>query len=206
QTHYIMRTAFLSRIDNRWLRLSVFLPFCLSFGYVTPIQAELNPSSLNTIHRSHENLQPRAEVSVSGRVTDSQGGPIPGVTVSVQGTSIGTATDMDGYYALVVPEGSILVFSFIGYETQTHALDGRSVLDVMLIEDMASLEEVVVIGYMTQRKADLTGAVAVVSEEDIRKNNFSNVLQSLQGKVPGMYITGDGNPVGNVNVQIRGLT
>lgn len=201
-----MRTAFLSRIDNRWLRLSVFLPFCLSFGYVTPIQAELNPSSLNTTHRSHENLQPRAEVSVSGRVTDSQGGPIPGVTVSVQGTSIGTATDMDGYYALVVPEGSILVFSFIGYETQTHALDGRSVLDVMLIEDMASLEEVVVIGYMTQRKADLTGAVAVVSEEDIRKNNFSNVLQSLQGKVPGMYITGDGNPVGNVNVQIRGLT
>jgi TonB-linked SusC/RagA family outer membrane protein len=71
---------------------------------------------------------------------------------------------------------------------------------------MQNLDEVVVVGYMTQRKADLTGSVAVISSKELEKNNFSNVLQSLQGKVPGMYITGDGNPVGNVNVQIRGLT
>src|SRR5690606_9090684 len=132
--------------------------------------------------------------------------PIPGVTVSVQGTSTGTATNIDGKYALTVPEGATLVFSFIGYETRRVEVGERSVIDVVLNEDMASLDEVVVVGYMTQRKADLTGAVAVVSEEDIRKNNFSNVLQSLQGKVPGMYITGEGNPVGKVNVEIRGLT
>ena len=154
----------------------------------------------------YEKKSALAEATVSGRVSDSNSEPIPGVTVSVQGTTTGTATDMDGRYSIIVPDGSTLVFSFIGFETQTLLVAGRTVIDVVLAEDMASLDEVVVVGYMTQRKADLTGAVAVVSEEDIKKNNFSNVLQSLQGKVPGMYITGDGSPVGNVSVQIRGLT
>lgn len=146
------------------------------------------------------------DVVVRGRVVDQFGEPIPGVTVSVEGTSTGTATDLDGQYTLSVPEGSTLIFSFIGFETQRIAVGGQSIIDVELNEDISSLEEVVVVGYMTQRKADLTGSVAVVSNKEIEKNNFSNVMQSLQGKVPGMYITGDGNPVGNVNVQIRGLT
>lgn len=207
-----MRTAFLvlGRIGDRWLYLLLLLPFYLSFGYPIPAQGgadpDVFPEMRGNFHRSYTSGKPQADISVSGTVTDSRGTPIPGATVSVQGTSVGTATDIDGHYALIVPEGATLVFSFIGYETQSHALDGRSVIDVVLDEDLASLDEVVVIGYMTQRKADLTGAVAVISEEDIKKNNFSNVLQSLQGKVPGMYITGDGSPVGNVNVQIRGLT
>src|SRR5690606_8815271 len=168
------------------------LLFCFSFGYVTPsigtvsstiLSASIiNPEEVPLIYEITKAL----EHTVSGTVTDSQGMPIPGVTVSVQGTSTGTATNIDGKYALTVHEGATLVFSFIGYETRRVEVGERSVIDVVLNEDMSSLDEVVVEGYIAQRKADFTEAVSVVSEEGIRMNNFSNVLQSLQGKVPGM--------------------
>src|SRR5690606_24486145 len=105
------------------------------------------------------------DVTVSGTVTDQNGDPLPGVTVSVPGTTIGTATDLDGGYSLSVPEGSTLVFSFIGFETQQVAIGDRSVIDVVMSEDMASLDEVVVVGYGTQQKSDLTGAVGSVKSE-----------------------------------------
>src|SRR5690606_17924612 len=92
------------------------------------------------------------EVTVSGTVVDNNGEPIPGVTVSVPGTSTGTATDLDGRYALTVPEGSTLVFSFIGFETQQVEVGDRSVIDITLMEDMTSLDEVVVVGYGTQSR------------------------------------------------------
>src|SRR5690554_632064 len=91
-----------------------------------------------------------AEVEISGTVTDINGEPIPGVTVSVERTSTGTATDLEGRYSIVAPEGSTLVFSFIGFETQRIAVGDRTVLDVVLNEDLASLDEVVVEGYGTQ--------------------------------------------------------
>src|SRR5690606_24400962 len=106
------------------------------------------------------------DVTVTGTVTDAQGEPIPGVTVSVPGTGIGTATDIDGRYSLTVPEGSSLVFSFIGYESQTIAIGDQSVINVTLAEDMASLEEVVVVGYGVQQKKEITGAVASVNSEN----------------------------------------
>src|SRR5690606_36153916 len=87
------------------------------------------------------------DVSVRGTVRDSSGEPIPGVTVSVQGATIGTATDLDGSYSLVVPDGATLIFSFIGFESQLVAVGSQTVIDVVLVEDMASLEEVVVVGY-----------------------------------------------------------
>src|SRR5690606_10500088 len=98
-----------------------------------------------------------ADVTVTGTVRDASGEPIPGVTVSLTGTSTGTATDLDGRYALTVPEGSTLVFSFIGFESQSIAIGGRSIIDVTLSEDISSLDEVVVVGYGIQRKANLTG-------------------------------------------------
>src|SRR5690606_3777199 len=85
-----------------------------------------------------------ADVTVTGTVVDQNGEPIPGVTVSIPGTGIGTATDIDGSYTVVVPEGSTLVFSFIGFETKTIVVDDKSIIDVTLTEDMASLDEVVV--------------------------------------------------------------
>src|SRR5690606_7637341 len=101
------------------------------------------------------------QITVRGKVTDANGDPLPGVTISVPGTTIGTATDLDGVYSLSVPEGSTLVFSFIGFQSQTIAVGGRSVVNVTLSEDLASLDEVVVVGYGTQKKSDLTGSVSV---------------------------------------------
>src|SRR5690606_30572453 len=105
------------------------------------------------------------DVTVTGTVTDVTGEPIPGVTVSVQGTARGTATDLDGKYALSVPEGSTLVFSFIGFESQSITVGDRSIIDVVLSEDVAALDEVVVVGYGIQRRANLTGAVDQVTSE-----------------------------------------
>src|SRR5690606_10978396 len=107
------------------------------------------------------------DVEVRGQVLDQEGEPIPGATVSVQGTSIGTATDLEGVYSLTVPEGSVLVFSCIGFETQRVPLGGQSIINVTLVEDMASLDEVVVVGYGTMQKRHLTGAVGSVKMDEV---------------------------------------
>lgn len=145
------------------------------------------------------------EVTVSGTVVDSNGEPIPGVTVSVQGTTIGTATDLDGKYSLLVPEGSTLVFSFIGFVSQSIEVGDQSVIDVTLSEDMASLDEVVVVGYGVQRKSDITGAISSISEKALREVPVTNASQMLQGRAPGVYVLNAGNKPGSgMTVQIRG--
>ncbi|GGF25485.1 SusC/RagA family TonB-linked outer membrane protein [Echinicola rosea] len=149
----------------------------------------------------------KLEKTVTGKITDEDGVTLPGVSVLVKGTTTGTVSDIDGNYSIEVPEGeATLVFSFIGYSTQEMAVGNQSTINIQLKENTAQLEEVVVTGYMTQRKADLTGAIAAVSTEEIEKNSYANVMQGLQGRLAGVYITTDGSPVGNVNVQIRGLT
>src|SRR5690606_32189850 len=105
------------------------------------------------------------DVLVSGTVTDNTGNPIPGVTVSVPGTTLGTATDLGGKSSLAVPEGSTVVFSCIGFQSQAVEVGGRSVVDVVLDEDMTSLDEVIVVGYGVQRKSDITGTVASLPKE-----------------------------------------
>lgn len=148
-----------------------------------------------------------ADVTVTGTVTDSSGDPIPGVTVSVSGTTIGAATDLDGKYALTVPEGSTLAFSFIGFATQRIAVGDRSVIDVVLSEDMASLDEVVVVGYGVQRKANLTGAVDQITSEVFENRPISNISQGLVGAVPNLNITMlDGKPTQSPSFNIRGTT
>lgn len=145
------------------------------------------------------------DVTVTGTVTDENGEAIPGVTVSVPGTSIGTATDLDGNYSLTVPEGATLTFSFIGFVTQSIAVGGRSVIDVTLVEDMASLEEVVVVGYGVQKRMNLTGAVDQVSSEVLQGRNVGNLTQSLQGAMPNVNITPlDGKPIQSPSINIRG--
>src|SRR5690606_12844269 len=107
------------------------------------------------------------DVTIRGTVTDQNGSPIPGVTVSVPGTNIGTATDLDGKYTLSVPDGATLAFSFIGFETQSFVVGDQSIIDVRLIEDISSLEEVVVVGYGSVKKSNLTGSVSSVNASDI---------------------------------------
>jgi TonB-linked SusC/RagA family outer membrane protein len=147
------------------------------------------------------------DVTVRGKVIDVSGQPIPGVTVSVPGTTTGTATDLDGNYSLSVPEGSTLVFSFIGFESQSIAIGDRSVIDVTLVEDMANLDEIVVVGYGIQRKANLTGAVDQVTSEVFENRPIPNVAQGLVGAVPNLNIQMfDGKPTQSPSFNIRGTT
>ena len=144
------------------------------------------------------------DVTVSGNVTDENGEPIPGVTVSVPGTTTGTTTDLDGNYTLSVPEGSTLVFSFIGFETQSIAVGDRSVIDVTLSEDMASLDEVVVIGYGTMERKDLTGAVSSVNVEQLENERPQNIQDILRGNVVGMEVGRSMTAKGGGSLELRG--
>ena len=107
------------------------------------------------------------DVTISGTVTNAQGEPLPGVTITVPGTTLGTITDLDGKYSLTIPEGSSLLFSFIGFETQRIAIGSKSVIDVELLEDMASLDEVVVIGYGTMKKSSVTSSITKIENKQL---------------------------------------
>ncbi|MCC9134896.1 SusC/RagA family TonB-linked outer membrane protein [Pontibacter silvestris] len=145
--------------------------------------------------------------TVTGTVTDENGVGLPGVTVVVKGTTQGTATDINGSFTLPeVEDGAVLVFSFIGYETQEVPVNGRSSVDVTLAPDVKALEEVVVVGYGTQRKSDITGSVAVVEPEEMKKYATNDVSQLLQGRASGVNVTSDGQPGAAPNVRIRGIT
>ncbi|WP_192349493.1 SusC/RagA family TonB-linked outer membrane protein [Algoriphagus sp. Y33] len=146
-------------------------------------------------------------VIITGKVTDSEGEPIPGVVVSIQGISSGTVTDIDGNYSIEVAEGATLVFSFIGYETTTVTVGNQTVIDVQLDENLLALEEVVVIGYGTQKKGDVTGSVASVKAEDFVRAPVKDVGQLIQGKVAGLTIgSTSGDPTSGVQVSLRGNT
>jgi TonB-linked SusC/RagA family outer membrane protein len=146
-----------------------------------------------------------ADRPITGRVTDDKGEGLPGVTVLVKGTNLGTNTDMDGKFTVNVPEGATLVFSFVGYKTQEVAVGSQSNVTAQLVTDAAALDEVVVTGYQVQRKADLTGAVSVIKSDEVRDLPSSNPVKNLQGRVPGVSITTDGSPAGNSTVRIRGI-
>ena len=142
---------------------------------------------------------------VTGTVTDADG-PLPGANVVVKGTSNGTTADFDGNYVIDnVPTGAILVFSYIGYTTLEVSVNNRNVVNVALQEDLQNLDEVVVVAYGTSRKKDLTGAVGVVSGEDLAKFPTSTVDQALQGRTAGVQIVSNsGAPGASVTVNIRG--
>lgn len=135
--------------------------------------------------------------------------PLVGVNVYVKGTTIGTTTDIDGKYSIKIPaEQSVLVFSYIGAKMEEYSTKGLMALNVAMKSDATMLSEVVVYtGYMTQKKADLTGSLAMANADDIKKNAAVNPMKSLQGKLSGVHITTNGgNPAEGVTIQIRGLS
>lgn len=146
-----------------------------------------------------------ADITVSGTVTDESGMPIPGATVSVPGTNIGTATDLDGKFSLTVDENAQIVFSFIGFESQTVNVGNRSTINITLVEDTQSLDEVVVVGYGTQEKVNLTGAVGVATSERLQNRPIANVGEGLQGVIPNLNIAPqNGDPSQSPSFNIRG--
>jgi TonB-linked SusC/RagA family outer membrane protein len=142
---------------------------------------------------------------VTGAVTDANGELMIGVNVSVIGTTNGTITDINGQYSISAPANSKLQFSFIGYNTKVVPVNNQNKIDVKLVEDAKTLDEVVVIGYGTVKKRDLTGSVASVNNEALIANPVSNVSQALQGRLPGVSVTAqDGRPGAEVSIRVRG--
>ncbi len=145
-------------------------------------------------------------VTVKGTVTDLNGESMPGVNVLQAGTTNGIITDIEGNYQLSVPSNARLIFSFIGYVTQTVSVDGKTTLNVVMKEDAQALEEVVVVGYGTQRKSDISGSVASVDRESMMRKAPVNIAQGLQGAAAGVLVTAqDGAPEANAAIRIRGV-
>ena len=147
-------------------------------------------------------------VTVKGKVTDSRGEPVIGATVMLSSNqTVGTQTDLSGNYSISVPSSASLIYSCVGYATQTVAVAGRSVIDIVLAEDTEFLEETVVIGYGVQRKSDVTGAIASVKESDLENRTAIDVAQALQGKAAGVQIVNaSGAPGAASSIQIRGYS
>ncbi len=146
------------------------------------------------------------DVIISGTVTDQNGKPLPGVTVMVAGSSTGTVTDLNGKYSVSVPEGSDLVFSFVGYGSETRPIGDQSIINVTLNEDLTALEEVIVTALGIKREAKSLGyATSSVSSEEITINRTPNFMNALQGKVAGVNISSLGTgPAGTSKIRIRG--
>jgi TonB-linked SusC/RagA family outer membrane protein len=145
-------------------------------------------------------------ITVKGIIVDENGEPLHGASVIQKGTSIGTITDFSGSFSLTVPSDATLIVSFIGFKSIEVSIEGRTELGtITLVSDLIGLEQVVVIGYGTQRKVDLTGSVAVVNTEEMKKVSHSNISTMLEGKVAGVQITSDGQPGADPTVRIRGI-
>lgn len=147
-----------------------------------------------------------AQQKVTGKVKDSSGEPVIGASVVVKGNNtMGTITDFDGNFMLDVPTKSVLVISYIGYVTQEVPTAGKKSLEIILKEDTKTLDEVVVIGYGTQRKGDVTSSVASVKADNFVKGAVKDVGQLIQGKVAGLAITNpNGDPTGSTQIRLRG--
>ncbi|PZX51252.1 TonB-linked SusC/RagA family outer membrane protein [Algoriphagus ratkowskyi] len=146
-------------------------------------------------------------IEVTGKVIDQSGIGIPGVTIIVEGTTKGTVTDIDGNYSVAAEEGSVLVFSFIGYKNQKVSIQNQSTVNVTLLEDEKALDEIVVVGYGEQKKADVIGAVSQLSSKNIENRQVTNTSSILTGQVPGVTVIQRGGRPGasGGTINIRGV-
>ena len=170
-------------------------------------QIILSPSGLMKSEVVEKIKQQQQQIEVSGTVRDAQSGdPLPGVNIVIEGTTQGTTTDMDGNYTIETPPDATLLFSFVGYQQKSVKVQGREEIDVSLRQSVTELEEVVAIGYGTQRKSDLTGAVASVSSEELTKMATTSSAEALQGQVAGVSVTREsGMPGSSTSINIRGI-
>lgn len=145
------------------------------------------------------------ERNISGTVKDEGGNPMPGVNVIVKGTTTGTATDGDGKYTLSTPSNATLVYTFVGYTTKEVPVGSQTVVDVAMAPDAQSLSEIVVTGYTSERKADIIGSVSVVNSKDLMLTPSANLTQQLQGRAPGVVVSGSGAPGEAAKIRIRGI-
>ena len=148
------------------------------------------------------------DISISGKVTDEAGNPLPGASITIKGlVGQGTISDIDGNYKLTAPDNGTLVFSFIGYQNAEIDINKRSTIDVQLYEDLRTLQEIVVVGYGTVEKRDLTGSVASIEAQDLLEVPSPTIDQSLVGKLAGVHVTAaSGKPGEGSKVYVRGMS
>ena len=145
-------------------------------------------------------------ITVKGQVIDQGGEPLIGATVKVKGSTGGSVTDIEGNFELKAPSNAILVVSYVGYQDKEVAVRGRAIINqIQLSANETVLDQVVVVGYGVQKKADLTGSVSIVNAEEMKKVSHSNISSMLEGKVAGVQITSDGQPGADPSVRIRGI-
>jgi TonB-linked SusC/RagA family outer membrane protein len=145
-------------------------------------------------------------ITVKGKIVNESGESLPGATIQQKGSTSGVISDIDGNFSISVPSDASLIISFIGYKSKEVAVGGKTGLgNITLVAGMEELDQVVVIGYGTQRKVDLTGSVAIVNTEEMKKVSHSNISTMLEGKVSGVQITSDGQPGADPTVRIRGI-
>ncbi|WP_426492685.1 SusC/RagA family TonB-linked outer membrane protein [Hymenobacter sp. 102] len=178
----------------------------LLYGALAPLPAALAVAAPGSA-AALPTREPAPEVTVTGTVTDNNGQPLPGATVVVKGTATGASTDADGKFSLRLPDGNaVLLVSSIGFAAQEIPVNGRSSLSIRLQPDAKALDEVVVVGYGTQKRSDVTGSVVSVPQDRLEKLPVANVAQALQGAVAGVTITGGSNlPGAQPRIQIRGV-
>lgn len=172
----------------------------------TPVNYRFSGNYIILIREKRHGVATQSGEHVMGRVTAENGDPIPGVNVIEKGTASGSVTDANGYYRLAISDSTAkLVFSFIGFQSKEIHLDGRTSYDVTMAQEIKTLSEVVVIGYGTQKRSEVTGSIASVTKGDLNQLPVSNVEQGLQGRIPGVTVTQSASPGGNVSVRIRGI-
>ncbi|ADV42809.1 TonB-dependent receptor [Bacteroides helcogenes] len=172
----------------------------------TDLGFEIANLQITLISKKASVAQQKKEVKISGIVSDDTGEPVIGANVSVQGTTIGAITDLDGRYTLNVPAGSTLIISYIGYINRQVKVNAAGNYDIRLKEDSEMLNEVVVVGYGTQKKVNLSGSVATVDSKELQNRPIQNLTNGLQGLMPGVTITGTNGAPGqdNGNIRVRG--
>ncbi|RZL08437.1 MAG: SusC/RagA family TonB-linked outer membrane protein, partial [Hymenobacter sp.] len=142
---------------------------------------------------------------ITGRVTDAKGEGLPGVTVLIKGTTTGTSTDVNGNFSLDAPDNATLVISSVGYASQEVAVAGRTTISVSLTDSSQSLSDVVIVGYLTQKREDVTGSVASVSAVDVKRAPVATLAEGIQGRLPGVTVATSGIPGQSPVVNIRGI-
>ncbi|MFO7823494.1 MAG: SusC/RagA family TonB-linked outer membrane protein, partial [Cyclobacterium sp.] len=174
-------------------------------GGTNVLSNNISPHFINLPGSGEAPMPLHVDIQISGTVTDENGAPLPGASITVLGTSSGTVTDIDGNYSITVPEEADLVFSYIGYESKTVAVGTQTTIDITLLQDASSLDEVVVVGYGTVKKSDLTGSVSSIQADKLNTDSQGSVEQIIQGRLPGVQVTqASARPGGNFSIRIRG--
>lgn len=169
----------------------------------TGINDKYSSVAINTLSTSKVS----EDVTINGKVVDEKGSPIPGTAILVKGTSKGTSTDINGNFSLEVAEEAVLVVSFLGFVTQEIEVGNQTGFEIILLEDTAQLDEVIVVGFGTQKKSHLTAAVEQIGSELIENRPINRLSEALQGAVAGLYVTPvNGGPAQESNFNIRGFT